>query len=245
MKEVTIDNKNLRDTNSQLNDQIAKLNDQLEILKIKQQELQQLLTQQKSSNELQVVRLEDKSKEIERISKQIQHAQANLEHYRETMRLQRDEERQIYESKISKLESKNDENTKIISALNFQLATCHKEIEQLNHQYNQYKIDYAKLESEKSKQTEFMQQLQLDFITLQKSNQELEASYHQKIKIIDDFTQKDLELKIHQAKLDEKVNHYQKALSQAEDKINQLHNERLFIAKEKSDLEYQVKLMKS
>lgn len=180
LAETNETHRSLRETNEQLSQEKAQLYEQVEIFQAKQQALQKELVQQQAENQAQITRLEDKAKEIDRISKQIHHAQANLEHYRETISQQRDEEKQTYEAKISWLEQKQEDNTKIISELNCVLATKNKEIEQLVEQHKILKNNLEMLSEEKTDQDKLADKTQLDFKSLQKSCGELEIDFNKK-----------------------------------------------------------------
>ena len=239
------DNAALHSNNHQLNDDIAKLNQQHCSLEANYQVVQQKLIEQQSENQSQTARLNDKAEEIQRISKQIQHAQDNLEHYRETIRQQREEERQAYEAKINRLENKNDENTKVVSELKCLLETQKKENEQLKMQAETLQNKLEQAQRDQSHKNELIQKSQIVLDALKKSYHQLETCANEKEKISTELTQANLELKINIATLDEKIKNDHQSLIKAEDKINQLHNEKLFIAKEKSELEYQVKQFNS
>lgn len=243
LSETNAANKALQNTYNQLSKDKTLLQDEVQVLQAKQQATQENLVAQKSECQALSARLEDRLKEIERLSKQITHAQDNLEHYRETFRQQRLEELQTYESKISKLERERDEQIKILSKLNCQLSEKNKEVEQLSTTHEMLKNNYDVMLERKLTQDKLMQKIQCNYDALEQSFQALEKNYTNTIQMMEKSNQMNTDLKIQMATLEEKLRNHQQNLMKAEDKVNQLQTDKLFLAQEKSELSKQVQML--
>ena len=210
-------------------------------LSTQSQSLQRQLEKRTDEVELLKQRLQDKDDNTEQLTTQLRHAQSNLEHFRESTRLQREEELTRHQSHISQLDTE-------IRALNSRssnqqaeiarLTTQHQTLEQTNiTQSEQIKTLEGKLATTTNKAYESQSQLNLlkDQHDLLKDEKATLAQSHQNN--IDELHS----LKFQLERIKGEQVGSARALKKAEDTIANISNKNLFLVQENAELKTALK----
>lgn len=209
------------------------------------QQLQQTIDKKDSDQALLQARLIDKTSEIERLIQQVKHAQHNLEHYRDTIRQQREEEKQRYEAQISKLEQQTYQQQTHNNQLQQTVAAQQKQIEIIENQYKVHEENSQQLFQKYHDQTLLIQQQTTSLNQLQKEYHQLLINHGTMAEESELAKDKNHDLTINLGKTHERIEMLTLSLKKAEDKINVLNNKNLFLSQEKTELQLHLKHLKN
>jgi chromosome segregation ATPase len=235
---------------SDLQTQLIQLEEQLHQEKYSSQILQQAIEEEKRSNVKlterndQITRqLTDQKSETERLHQLLSHVQANLEHYQASIQKLREEQilnsenqKTTYEREISSLKQDLIDATHGNIQTQRELDQAESQVRLLSQQADKYSKEYSILQNQFHEKMINESMLQQKCNQLDQFNKNHQNKTEEQSVIIIEFEKK-LAISSNQISL------LQQSLNDAQDKINILRDEKLFLAQEKSHLEGQLKYL--
>ena len=241
------------------NTQKAILEKELQDLKIKLQEALEMGSQYKmelekesrtvlsltTKTEEQEHRVKDKEQQELVLEKQLTNAQSNLEHYRESVRAQREEGKRSHEREVRLLQQQTQELQQQVHAtaqLNTELKlrnqTLDKAKQQLEKEWYEQKGKTMELQ-------ESVKALEAINSRFQKDFNDLNDDYKKIQERLEARTEKSFEFEKEIIVLQERQMLSEKTLNRAEDMVQKLIQEKLFLVQENANLKAECKILTS
>lgn len=189
-------------------------------------------------NERLTQQISDQKTEIERLHQLLTHVQNNLEHYQASIQKLRDEQQLDIEKKKATFE--------------YEISMFKKNIDTITLEKNHIQSEYDKnaaqlgllVQNNEKLQKHYQESIVNESILQQKCNQleQTNLNYHNKI---EEQSKLIIELDKRTTAFSTEISILQKSLQNAQDKIQLLQNDKLFIAQEKATLEGQLKFIET
>jgi chromosome segregation ATPase len=188
-----------------------------------------------------VTRLKERQSQIESLEKQLNQIQSNLEHFRETVATQRQEEKAMHEREVGQLASdiryltqQEAKTEQFVSELKQKLENLHQDLRSKDIELNNIIIEHQELQKELIVKTSDLKHVQQSYDILKTEDQNKAYKLLESEKNINN-------LKIELATLQNKVDILESQSRKNEDAINNLHNAKLFLIQENSELKATLK----
>ncbi len=243
MEDLKLENNRLLQHNASLEE---KLTDSVYQLSVSKKLIDQLnQTIEKKEHEAQFLKngIQDKKEEIDRLTQQIKHSHDNLDHYRESIRAEREKEKQKNEVQIKNLEQQiYHQQTKLLQAEKKTGGL----IQQIESSEKDKKIREQELSEALKKCGELEKIRQHYDITSSILNEKYDKLSSEYAALSDESKEDKKEIRnlaLKSGKMREQAEAAERALKKAEDKLNQLDNKHLFLMQKKTELAFQLKQM--
>ena len=177
---------------------------------------------------------QEQQNEIERLHQLLKHVQHNLEHYQTATQ-------QLRQEQSLSMEKQRNEYEQRISQLQQQIANITAEKSSYQAQYEQTHLALENLQSNYEVLNQTAQEMQTKYHSLSQENTRVTQQHQDQLHDYELKKQSVIELQIRLAAYEDKITLLEKNLAKADDKIQILRDEKLYLTRDKAQLEGQLK----